>query len=143
MEKVYDDTVKRLTIDSSVETYKSYLIGGFMMVEFVLGNFLNFDMSGFTQQQIIKMNTYERLLIEIGEKNSIPSGSQWPVEIRLLGIVIINAGIFIISKMIMKKTGANLINMMNNIGGSKNTKSPQKPKRRMRGPDIDLENISN
>ena len=55
MEKSYSDCVRRLSLDSSVESYKTYLVYGFMGVEFVLGNFLWFDMQGFTQQQIISM----------------------------------------------------------------------------------------
>ena len=43
-------------------------MGGFMVVEYLLGSFLKFDMKGFTQHQIQNMNNYERLLIEL-EKN--------------------------------------------------------------------------
>jgi hypothetical protein len=143
MQKAYEDNVKRLSLDSTVGTYKTYLIGGFSVVEFVFGNFLGFDMQGFTQQQIINMHSYERLLIELGEKSYVPSGSKWPVEVRLLGIIVINAGIFIVSKMIMKKTGANLMNMINTMNappaGAQN--SVPKPKRRMKGPNIGLNDI--
>lgn len=144
MQKAYEDSVKRLSLDSTVGTYKTYLIGGFSVVEFVFGNFLGFDMQGFTQQQIINMHSYERLLIELGEKSYVPSGSKWPVEVRLLGIIVINAGIFIVSKMIMKKTGANLMNMINTMNappaGAQNASVP-KPKRRMKGPNIGLNDI--
>ena len=43
------------------------------------------------------MNKYEHLLIELGEKNYVPEGSKWPVEIRLLFTIVINAAIFIIT----------------------------------------------
>ena len=89
-----------------------------MLVEFVLGNFLKFDMQGFTQQQIVSINTYERLLIELGEKSYVPEGSKWPVELRLVFMIIMNAAFFIISKMIMKKTGSNLMNMINSMNVS-------------------------
>ena len=72
MEAVYNDTVQMLTIDSNVETYKSYLLGGFMLTEFVFGRFLNFDMSGFAQQLNLQMNQYNKLLIELGEKTYVP-----------------------------------------------------------------------
>ena len=138
MKKTYDTTVRKLSLDSTVDSYKTYLVGAFMCTEFVLGNFLKFDMQGFTQQQITSMNSYEKLLIELGEKSYIPGGSKWPVEIRLLGLVIINAAVFLVGKMIMKKTGANLLGMINNM----NTSIPPPVKRKkMSGPTINLDEI--
>ena len=143
MEKSYSDCVRRLSLDSSVESYKTYLVYGFMGCEFIFGNFLGFDMQGFTQQQIISMNSYEKLLIELGEKSYVPTGSKWPIELRLLFMIIMNAAFFIISKMMMRKTGANLMNMINgmNGGGTPTTNSTQK--RKMRGPNIDINDIPN
>lgn len=143
MEKAYNDTVRRLSLDSSVESYKTYLVYGFMGCEFIFGNFLGFDMQGFTQQQIISMTSYEKLLIEIGEKSYVPEGSKWPVELRLLFMIIMNAAFFVVSKMMMKKTGANLMGMINNMNSS--SKPANVPsgaqKRRMRGPNIDIDDI--
>lgn len=138
LEKSYNDCVRRLSLDSTVENYKTYLVYGFMGCEFVFGNFLGFDMQGFTQQQIISMHSYEKLLIELGEKSYVPSGSNWPVELRLLFMIIMNAAFFVISKMMMKKTGANLMGMINNMSAPKNIPTQSAPKRKMRGPDIGL-----
>lgn len=140
MQKTYDMTVRRLNIDSSVESYKTYLIGGFMLVEFVLGKWLKLDMEGFTKQQILGMNNYEKLLIELGEKSYVPEGSQWPVELRLLFLVIIQAAFFLIGKMIMKKTGANLMSMMNSHMQQSDS-TPAAPKRRMRSPSVNLDDL--
>jgi len=131
MQRIYDTTIRQVNIDSNIDTYKSYLITGFYITEFVLGYWLQFDMQDFTKQQIANMNKYEHLLIELGEKNYVPEGSKWPVEIRLLFTILINAAIFIITKMVMKKIGGNLFGMM-----GEDTQSA--PKRRMRGPDINL-----
>ena len=137
MKKSYESNVKRLSLDSSVDNYKQYLIGGFMITEFVFGNWLGFDMQGFTQQQISSMNSYEILLIELGEKSYIPSGSSWPVELRLLFMIMMNAAFFIVSKMIMKKTGANIMNMINNMNNS----SVHKKKKKMAGPNINVDDL--
>jgi hypothetical protein len=112
-----------------------------MLVEFIFGNFLKLDMQGFAQQQILSMNSYEKLLIELGEKSYVPKGSKWPVEIRLLFLIIMNAAFFIVSKMIMKKTGSNLMNMINGMNSSNATPNIPQKKRKMKGPNIDLNDI--
>ena len=131
MQRTYDSTIRQVNVDNNIETYKSYLITGFYITEFVLGYWLKFDMQDFTKQQIVNMNKYEHLLIELGEKNYVPEGSKWPVEIRLLFTILINAAIFIITKMVMKKIGGSLF-------GSQEDFVQQPPKRRMRGPDVNL-----
>jgi hypothetical protein len=138
MRKSYESTLRTLSLDKSVDDYKKYLIGGFMLMEFVCGNWLGFDMQGFTQQQIVSMNSYERLLIELGEKSYVPSGSKWPVEVRLLFLVVMNAAFFIISKMILKKTGSNLMGMINNMNSEKTSFLK---KRKMKGPSVNIDDI--
>ena len=140
MERTYEHTVKKLSLDSTVETYKTYLIGGFMVVEYVFGSWLKFDMQGFTQQQILSMSSYEKLLIELGEKSYVPEGSNWPVELRLLFLIIINAAFFIISKLILRKTGSNLMNMVNSMNAA-STPVTGGAKRKMKGPSINLDEI--
>ena len=141
MKKTYDSTVRRLSLDSSVDSYKTYLIGGFMFCEFILGNYLGFDMQGFTQQQILTMNSYEKLLIELGEKSYMPQGSKWPVEVRLLFMIIMNAVLFIVSKMIMKKTGSNLIGMINSMNSAAQPTQHNINKKKMKPPNINLDEI--
>ena len=139
MEHSYENTLRKLSIDSTVDNYKTYLIGGFMLVEFVLGKFLKFDMEGFTQQQIQSMSSYERLLIELGEKSYTPQGSDWPVEIRLVFLIIINAAFFVVSKILMKNTGTNILNMINSM--NVNSQSVPVKKKKMKGPDISFDDL--
>lgn len=146
MAKSYESTLRHVSLDNTVDTYKKYLIAGFMIIEYAFGRFLNFDMQGFTQQQVINMGSYERLLIEMGEKSYVPGESKWPVELRLLGIIMMNAAMFLITKMISIKSGAsNLFNVLNSMGNSATVSStssqPSMKPRRMRGPSMNLDDL--
>lgn len=142
LEYLYYSELRKLEIDNDVNDYRTYLIGFFMITEFILGKFLRLDLEGFTQQQMLNMRRYERFLIEIGEKNYVPDGHKWPVEVRLIGFVLIQAAIFTASKIILNKTGTNLIGMFNsfnaqsqNMGG----RGGGGGKRKMKMPDVDLD----
>ena len=108
-----------------------------MACEFLFGNYFGFDMKGFTQQQITAMSSYEKLLIELGEKNYVPEGSKWPVELRLVFLILMNTAFFIVSRSIMKKTGSNIMGMMNKMSDNVKPKS----KRSMKGPTVNLDDI--
>jgi len=139
MKKTYETLLKRLSLDTSVDQYKMYLLGGCMALEFILGKFLKLDMEGFTKQQSQNIHTYERLLVELGEKSYVPEGENWPVEVRLAGLVIVNALFFVASKMFMEKTGASLMGIFNSINQTQS--NIQTGKKRMKGPDINIDSI--
>lgn len=146
MQHVYQSTVRQLSIENNIETYKGYLILGFYIVEFVMGNYLKFDMKDFTKQQIVGMNKYEHLLIELGEKNYVPDGSKWPVEIRLLFTILIQTAMFIITKMVMSRLTDGLGGLFGGLQApsappSQSSSSSQPPKRTMKGPNISLDDI--
>lgn len=149
MRRVYDQVIRRVSLDSSVDNYKQYLVGGFMVLEWVSTNWLGIDLSGFCQQQSRMMNKYDRLLIELGEKNYSTAGSRFPVEIRLLFLIIFNAGLFYVQKMIFSGGGGggggggNIMNAF--FGGAQEqAPAPQPVKRRrapMRGPTISPQEV--
>ena len=128
MAQKYEMIAKKLSLDSSVENWKRYMIIFVMGLEVVLGK-MSFDVEGFAQQQLIQMNTYDSLLVEMAEKSYTPNGkSKWPVEIRLLMMLTVNMAMFIVCRMIQKRTGTNLLGSINqqlNTGGGE---------RLMRGP---------
>lgn len=134
MKRMYDMTLRKLSLDSSVDNYKSYLSGGFMICEYALGKFLKLDMEGFAQQQISNIGSYDKLLIELGEKSYVPEGSRWPVEVRLVFLILFNAAMFVLGKMFLNHTGANILNMVNGFNAT-----PQQPQalprvKKMSGP---------
>lgn len=102
MERVYEDTVRRVALDGKVEGYKKFLQMGFFGLEFVFSNLFKIDMSGFAKQQLMSMNSYERLLIELGEKSLLEkTKSQWPAEVRLLFTIVMNGVMFVLMKSVM------------------------------------------
>ena len=103
MNKQYEYIIRKVQLESNVDSYKSYLIAGFMLLEFLFGK-VGLDMSGFSQQQINQMNKYEKLLIELGEKSYLPKRN-FPVEVRLLGMIFFNAVLFAFSKLVLQKQG--------------------------------------
>jgi hypothetical protein len=140
LEREYNHIVKNLRIDSNVENYKKYLMIGFFGLEYILSTILKFEeIKGFTQQQILNMNQYERILVEIGEKSYVPEDKQIMPELRLLGIVFINAATFVGTKMLFKGTGSSILNAVMNMPSTSSTTSTPPPKKKMRGPDIDLD----
>jgi hypothetical protein len=125
MEREYDTLVRQLRIDSNVENYKKYLIVGFGLVEFVLSKFLKFtDIDGFTQQQLLGMNQYEKILLELGEKYQVEPSKQWSPELRLIGIIAMNAIIFVGTKMLFKSaSSSDILNLITTPASSNKPKT--------------------
>jgi hypothetical protein len=145
MKRTYDSIVRQLQLDSTVDNYKRYLMLGFTATQFLVTKFLKIDMSGFAEQQILSINQYEKLLIEIGEKSYFKGPSQMSPELKLIGLIGFNAIIFVFSKMIFKVSGDNVLGSINKINDSAKPQASA-PKPHMRGPNFDdlkdIENLS-
>ena len=141
MKRSYETTVRTLSLDRSVDDYKKYLSYAFIGMEFVLGYFFKLDMNGFARQQMISMNSYERLLIELGEKSYVPTGSKWPVEVRLLFLVVMNTAVFLVGRMMLKKTGADVMGLVNSVTGAVPSNPVPQKKRKMKGPTLNTDDI--
>lgn len=154
MKRVYNQIIRRVSLDSNVESYKQWLVGGFMIMEFMSVNWFGIDLQGFTQQQIRMSNKYDRLLLELGEKNYSPKGSRFPVEVRLIFMIFMNAGLFFVQKSVLSGSGGDVLaqflggNSNNNSGSGSRPNfpraSPTRPRvSRMRGPTISPEEVEN
>lgn len=155
MKKSYERTIKELYLDDAVETYRTYLLGGWIVMEYVCTQFLEIDLEGFTLQQIKMMHKYDRMLIELGEKSYTRWGMNLPVEIRLLGMILFQAGIFYLAKIVSDKFGGNVGEIFRGMTGQPPPPEPLKrerenkpaepnkpaPKSRMRGPRINADDI--
>lgn len=111
----YDAIAKEMSLNSNVDSLKRYLIIFLMIMEVGLGQ-LNLDVAGFAYSQVSEMSVYDKMLVELAEKSYIPDGeSSWPVEVRLLGTLVINAAIFIVGKSLSGKTGIDFMASVRNL----------------------------
>jgi uncharacterized protein DUF5767 len=117
MKKSYERTIRELYLDDAVETYKTYLIGGWIVMEYVCTQFIGIDLVGFTNQQIRMMHKYDRMLIELGEKSYSRWGMNVPVEIRLIMMILFQAGIFYLAKVVYDKMGDDMAEMFRGFTG--------------------------
>jgi hypothetical protein len=114
LQKDYSSIKKQLEIDAKSLRYKQWLLYSFLGLEILLLNFGSFDdIRGFYNYQKNCVNQYESLLFELGEKNYIQDEKKWPVEIRLVGVVAMNAAFFIGGKWAERKYGVNILTLFN------------------------------
>jgi hypothetical protein len=169
LQKDYTSIKKQLEIDAKALRYKQWLLYSFLGLEILLLNFGSFDdIRGFYNYQKNCVNQYESLLFELGEKNYIQDEKKWPVEIRLVGVVAMNAAFFIGGKWAERKYGVNILTLFNPMNipppppqaqyqpqqPQQQTFQPKSPvgftpfvnppqqKPKMRGPEFDFEDIA-
>jgi len=142
MRQIYDDGKRRAKIEHSIDRWRRYLGMGFGGVEFILGTLFRLDMQGFARHQVSNMSNYDHLLVEMSEKNYMPKGSNFPVELQLLFAIIVQAGSFVVWKKISARSGldASVFNLDQNSSNSTGSNRP-KNNVRMKEPDISLDDI--
>ena len=107
----YDIYVRHIHISQDVDQYKVYLVIMWLLIELFCTK-IGLNIGGYTVAQMRSMNKYERLLIELGEtnykNNSAAGGAQqsnWPIEVRIFFMALVNAVTFIIIKMLASYIG--------------------------------------
>lgn len=164
MKTIYHRTLRDVELDSNIDSYKSYLIASWMAFEWGCCNFVNVDMKGFADSQMKIMNKYESLLVELGERSYSNWGRNIPVELKLIGLVLFQAGLFYLGKLTgMDETS--LLGMFSAMSGQNlnlssqdkttetktlppiktnpSNNSNEKTEKRMRGPSIKPNDIRN
>lgn len=147
LERQYETTLYNLSIENSVDNYKQYLTFGFMGIEWFCGKILKMNMEGYAEHQSSQMHIYEKFLVQIGQKNYIPTKKSWPVEVQLLFTVLVQTALFVMMRNLFKGAGSNILRKVNearmpSAGENMTTMNPgAPPKRAMRGPTINLNDL--
>lgn len=153
MKTSYERTIRELYLDDAIESYETYLIGGWIIMEYVCVKIIGIDLRGFTARQVRLMHKYRRMLIELGEKSYTRWGMSIPVEIRLMGMILFQAGIFYLQKVLQDKFGNEAADLFGGVTGQpaeeKNgddfneEEIKDVPKKKMNGPRMKAEDIKN
>lgn len=159
IKSVYRRTVKDMTLDRSISDNRMYLMVGFFVVEFIGVNYIGIDIVGYADNQLLMFDRYNELLIELGERSYNRWGTGFPVEIRLLFLMILNAFFFYIIKLMgsgksnVNNVYVNVIKGMmsgnpninttggNNTGNGNGNAAPSPPKPKMKPPTITDDDI--
>ena len=154
MKTAYNRTLREIKLDQSVATYRKILVIGIIAIEFASTWFLNIDLKGFYQSQMESFDQYDELLIELGEKSSTSILHKLPVEVRLLGFLIVQAGLFwagkILTDKMNKMDASSLLNIFGMFmgGGPKVPQTSTTPQqnnkesgRKMKGPSINVDDM--
>lgn len=135
---LYEYYIRQIIVSKETGQYKVYLLIFFMFVEVVGVKLLKLNMSGYTMSQLKIMNRYDSLLAELGEKWLVSSGSDWPVEARLLMMAVFNAVIFLAVRYLCSWMGVDglgdtiqgfIDNMLNGPGNNQLPSMPGEPMR--------------
>lgn len=155
MKSSYDRTIRELYLDDAVESYRTYLMGGWIVMEYLCTQVLSIDLTGFTVQQMRMMYKYDKMLIELGEKSYTRWGMDFPVEIRLVGFILFQACIFYLGKIIADKMGDSVAELFKGFTGqppaptqnrnngvpADNGNANSEGETKMRGPRLKAEDI--
>ena len=152
MKTSYERTIKELYLDDTVETYRTYLVGSWIIMEYVCTEYANIDIGGFAIQQIQMMYKYDSVLIELGEKSCERWTTNLPVEVRLIGMVLLQAAIFYLGKIVTEKMGESVGELFKGMTGQppaeektrtkpKENTPPVDEKQKMRGPKVKASDI--
>jgi hypothetical protein len=117
-------------------------MGSFFIIE-LLACKAGLDFKGFTKYQMAKQEKYDRLLIELGERSYLNFGMNLPVEVRLVGMIFIDAGIFFVAKYAVQMLGPEMGMVFSAMFGVPLPTPTIQQKPRMRGPSMRPEDIRN
>ncbi len=141
LKRLYKDTLKMINLDTNVDNYKTIMQVSFFGIE-LLACKMGLDFNGFAKFQFKKMEKYERLLVELGEKSYSNFAANRPVEVRLLGMILLDAGVFYIGKIVAEHSGEGVANMFSMLFGMP-PPGEHKKNQKMRGPKMKPEDIRN
>lgn len=97
--------------------YKLGMAAFLVVMEFLLARLTRLDMSGFIAWHAANLDSYEELLVEMGDVNTPFSSS--PPYMQLIVLLFFNTAIFLGAALVQKAFGVNILPMVGSMTGAK------------------------
>ena len=101
----YHSIIKSIYVNMNLGQIQLGYIIVLMAIEFVCVKAFNIPLAGFTKMELKRMYRYNQLMVELGENLYSAGTSQWPIEWRILGTLVMNIAIFIALKFLAQYVG--------------------------------------
>jgi hypothetical protein len=149
---MYKMAMKELSFSQKEKRQRLFLKACFALTELLYKAVGFKNIEGFAEAQMEEMESYSKLMMELGERDYMNFGKKFPVEVRLGALILFNSVIFCIFGKTMskakkeekKKGGSSPFGMMKmfmrmaGFGGKKEQPQPYEGKK-MKGPSFSME----
>lgn len=98
MQKAYDDLVKEIKMDKRLMFWQKVLMYGFKGMEKMCCELLNIDIEGYAAYQTARIDEYNEMLLELGERPYNNIGGNLPIELQIIMAMGSQAGLFYMFK---------------------------------------------
>lgn len=125
MRNEYNEQMLKLHVRDKTAQYKKIMAVLFYFIEWALGKGAKMNVAGYAKFQINNLSQYDRLLFELSNKRYMPDAPErYPVELRILGMVVINTAIFIVMQKVTTSISGSSFADLTNILSSVMSNTP-------------------
>jgi hypothetical protein len=101
LRKIYRYYVDEVSTAEGLEKYKIGLIVAFAILE-VVGKKIGLPCDGYAELQQDQLANYHSMLVEFGDRDYFGFARSWPVEARLLGMMLLNMAFLVMGRMLLE-----------------------------------------
>lgn len=94
--------IDEVSTAEGLEKYRLMLLVGFVILE-VLGKKLGLPCDDYAELQRDQIGNYHSMLVEFGDRDYFGFARGWPVEARLLGMMLANMGMLVVGRLLLEK----------------------------------------
>ena len=138
MKRTYRRITREIAVHSNLHKLKIFIQASWAATEYMMCEYVGVDMRGFAARQQEEFDLYEGILIEMGERDYMKWGSNASVEVRLLGLILVQAAAFWVFK--HADTNPMMASIISQMAPQREkSTTPQEPPAKRRGPSDDTE----